>query len=91
MATIDRPAAERGSGRRTHTRWFRVVTAHVANGQTVIEGINLEVPSGGYYGWGEQAAIESHVTEHHPGHEVVDTWSIARPIAALDHPGAGPC
>lgn len=73
------------------TRWFHVVIgdyepiAH-ADGTTtqefVIEGINIEVESGGWFGWGEQAAIAAHVAEHYPGHKVVDTWPIARPIAA---------
>ena len=49
LVQTDRPAAEHGSGRRTCTRWFRVVTAHVANGQTIIDGINVEVASGGHY------------------------------------------
>ncbi|MBD1877168.1 hypothetical protein H6F75_27165 [Nodosilinea sp. FACHB-131] len=63
--------------RRTRTRWYRVITAHVANGQTIIDGINVEVTSGGHYGWGEQAAIVAHVSEHYPDLEVVDTWAIA--------------
>ncbi|MGG6242553.1 hypothetical protein ACQ4N7_28410 [Nodosilinea sp. AN01ver1] len=72
----------RGSGRRTRTRWYRAVTACTIEGQTVIDGVNVEVPSGGYFGWGEQAAIAAYVTQHHPGCEVVDTWPIARPFAA---------
>lgn len=76
------PTANRGPGRRTRTRWYRVVTAHTVEGKTVIDGVNVEVASSGYFGWGEQAAIESYVAEHHPGHEVIDTWPIARPIAA---------
>ncbi|MBD2115094.1 MULTISPECIES: hypothetical protein [Cyanophyceae] len=85
LATVQnptRPTANRSSGRRTRTRWYRVITAHKAGGQTLINGFNLEVASGGYYGWGEQAAIAAHVAEHCPGHEVVDTWPVARPIAA---------
>ena len=83
------PTATRGSGRITSTRWFRVVTIHTetiyaADGepmdeQKLIEGINLEVEAGGYFGWGEQAAIEAHVAENYPGYEVVDTWPIAPP------------
>ncbi|MBW4486017.1 MAG: hypothetical protein KME14_26130 [Tildeniella torsiva UHER 1998/13D] len=85
LVHTDRPAA-------VATRWFHVVTIHTemlytAAGEPMgerklIEGINIEVESGGWFGWGEQAAIESYVAEHHPGHEVVDTWPIARPIAA---------
>ncbi|MBD1877074.1 hypothetical protein H6F75_26670 [Nodosilinea sp. FACHB-131] len=85
LATVQnptRPTANRGSGRRARTRWYRVVTAHTVEGQTVVDGINVEVVSGGHYGWGEQAAIAAHIDQHHPGHEVVDTWPIARPIAA---------
>ena len=86
------PTATRGSGRRTSTRWFRAVTIHTetiyaADGepldeQKLIEGLNLEVASGGYFGWGEQAAIEAHVAEHYPGYELIDTWPIARPVTA---------
>ena len=74
------------------TRWFHVVTAHdemiyTAAGEplgerTLIESFNLEVAAGGWFGWGEQAAIDAHVAEHYPGYEVVDTWPISRPIAA---------
>jgi hypothetical protein len=77
--------ANRGTGR----RWFRVVTAHqemiyTASGEsmgpeTIIEGFNLEVEAGGWFGWGEQAAIDAHVAKHYPGYEVVDTWPIAPP------------
>ena len=48
----------------------------------VIDGVNVEVAAGGWFGWGEQAALEAHVAEHYPGYEVVDTWPISRPIAA---------
>lgn len=74
------------------TRWFHVVTIYTemlytAAGELLgerklIEGINVEVEAGGWFGWGEQAAIEAHVAEHHPGYEVVEAWPIARPIAA---------
>ncbi|MBD1871875.1 hypothetical protein H6F75_00120 [Nodosilinea sp. FACHB-131] len=59
-----------------------MVTAHKTGGQTLIDGFNVEVPSGGTFGWREQAAIVAHVAQHYPGHEVVDTWAIVRPIAA---------
>jgi hypothetical protein len=57
LVHTDRPTANRSSGRRTRTRWYRVVTAQKAGGQTLIESFNLEVASGGYFGWGEQSAI----------------------------------
>lgn len=85
LVHTDRPAT-------VATRWFRAVTIHTemlytAAGEPLgkrklIEGFNVEVPSGGYFGWGEQAAIDAHIATHYPGYEVVDTWPIARPIAA---------
>lgn len=85
------PTADRSSGRRTRTRWYHVVMGGyepiaapdgTVTQEFVIDGVNVEVVSGGYFGWGEQGAIAAHVAEHYPNHTVVDTWPIARPIAA---------
>jgi hypothetical protein len=81
----ERPAAT------VQTRWYRAVLggyepiAHddgTVTQEFVIDGVNVEVAAGGWFGWGEQAAIADHVATHYPGYEVVDTWPIARPIAA---------
>lgn len=69
----------RGSGRRTRTRWYRVVTARAVEGQTVIDGFNLEVPNT-YLGLGTRDRIDAAADDR--GEEVIDAWPIARPIAA---------
>ena len=82
------PTASRGSGRRTATRWYRVVMggyepiAHddgPATQEFVIDGFNLEVPDA-YLGLGTRDRIDAAAAGL--GKEVIDFWPIARPIAA---------
>ena len=82
------PAANRGSGRRTRTRWYHVVavgleeitaTDGTVSNRKVIDGFNLEVPAT-YLGLGTRDRIEAAAADR--GKEVIEFWPIARPIAA---------
>lgn len=88
----DRPtAADRGTGRRTATRWYHLVlggyeTIYASNGEPlsrdfVLDGFNLEVADS-YLGLGTRDAIEAAAMEQFPHRELVDFWPISPPVTA---------
>lgn len=81
----------RGSGRRTRTCWYRVQcggyeTLHTAEGEPmapefVLDGFNIEVPSGGFFGVGVKEAIEAAALAQCPDKELIDFWPLSSPPA----------
>jgi hypothetical protein len=78
------PAASgRGSGRRTFhvvLGGYEEITAldGTTSPQFVIDGVDIEVASGGWFGWGEQRAIHAHVAQHYPDKAVLDVWPVVQ-------------
>jgi hypothetical protein len=87
------PTATRGSGRRTATRWYHVVTGgyetiHASNGEPlsrdfVLDGFNIEIEDT-YLGLGTRDAIEAAALEQFPHRELIDFWPLSCPPATAD-------
>jgi len=87
------PTANRGSGRRTATRWYHVVTGgyetiHASNGEPlsndfVLDGFNIEIEDT-YLGMGTRDAIEAAALEQFPHRELIDFWPLSCPPATAD-------
>lgn len=76
----------RGSGRRT--RWYRlqvggyeplILEDGSTSTQFVLDGCNIEVDAGGWFGWGVRDAIEQAAAEQFPSMELIDFWPLSTP------------
>jgi hypothetical protein len=84
--TTARPAANRGSGRVTSTRWYRIQcggyeTIYTPDGEPmapefVLDGFNIEMPDT-FLGLGTREAIEAAALEHCPDKELIDFWPLS--------------
>jgi hypothetical protein len=77
---------DRGSGR----AWYRVQVGGyepitLEDGSTsqqfVLDGFNIEVDAGGWFGWGVKDAIEQAAVTRCPGRQLIDFWPLSSPPA----------
>jgi hypothetical protein len=75
----------RGSGRRA---WYRLqvggyepVTAAdgTVSQEFIMDGCNIQVDAGGWFGWGVRDAIEQAAAEQFPGKQLIDWWPLSTP------------
>ena len=74
----------RGSGR----RWYRLqvggyetITAPdgTVTQEFIMDGANIEIDDGGWFGWGVRDAIEQAAGEMFPTMELIDFWPLSSP------------
>jgi hypothetical protein len=85
------PTANRGSGRRTRTRWYRcqvggrepiyTASGELLSNEFVLDGFNVEVPNT-YLGLGTRDAIAAAALERFPDKELIDVWPLSSPPAS---------
>jgi len=86
-----RPTANRGSSRRTRTRWYRVqvggrepiytAAGELLGNEFVLDGFNLELPAT-YLGLGTRDRIFAAAAKRCPGKEVLDFNPLRKPPAS---------
>lgn len=88
MLTVSTP---KPTTQATQTRWIHLVLGGyepitapdgTTSQQFILDGANIEIESGGIFGWGERDRIEAAAATRYPDRTLIDWWPISRPIAA---------